>query len=40
VRLFTRNGFDWIDRYPRISAAVAAPGAGIRDDRRGGGVVQ
>jgi bifunctional non-homologous end joining protein LigD len=24
VRLFTRNGFDWSDRYPRISAAVAA----------------
>jgi bifunctional non-homologous end joining protein LigD len=24
VRLFTRNGFDWTDRYPRISAAVAA----------------
>jgi hypothetical protein len=23
VRLFTRNGFDWSDRYPRISAAVA-----------------
>jgi bifunctional non-homologous end joining protein LigD len=24
VRLFTRNGFDWSDRYPRITAAVAA----------------
>jgi bifunctional non-homologous end joining protein LigD len=24
VRLFTRNGFDWTERYPRISAAVAA----------------
>ena len=24
VRLFTRNGFDWSDRYPRISEAVAA----------------
>ena len=24
VRLFTRNGFDWTDRYPRISAAVGA----------------
>jgi bifunctional non-homologous end joining protein LigD len=24
VRLFTRRGFDWTDRYPRISAAVAA----------------
>ena len=24
VRLFTRNGFDWSDRYPRISAAVVA----------------
>jgi ATP-dependent DNA ligase len=24
VRLFTRNGFDWSDRYPRISVAVAA----------------
>src|SRR5450432_1525913 len=23
VRLFTRNGFDWTDRYPRISVAVA-----------------
>jgi bifunctional non-homologous end joining protein LigD len=23
VRLFTRNGFDWSDRYPLISAAVA-----------------
>jgi ATP-dependent DNA ligase len=22
VRLFTRNGFDWTDRYPRISEAV------------------
>jgi ATP-dependent DNA ligase len=27
VRLFTRRGFDWSDRYPRISAAVAALGA-------------
>jgi bifunctional non-homologous end joining protein LigD len=26
VRLFTRNGVDWTDRYPRISAAVAALG--------------
>jgi ATP-dependent DNA ligase len=24
VRLFTRRGYDWTDRYPRISAAVAA----------------
>ena len=24
VRLFTRTGFDWSDRYPRISGAVAA----------------
>jgi ATP-dependent DNA ligase len=24
VRLFTRRGFDWTERYPRISAAVAA----------------
>jgi bifunctional non-homologous end joining protein LigD len=24
VRLFTRNGFDWTERYPRISEAVAA----------------
>src|SRR5476651_2533622 len=24
VRLFTRNGFDWSDRYPLIHAAVAA----------------
>jgi bifunctional non-homologous end joining protein LigD len=24
VRVFTRNGFDWSDRYPRISEAVAA----------------
>ena len=24
VRLFTRNGFDWTERYPRISAAVAS----------------
>jgi ATP-dependent DNA ligase len=24
VRLFTRPGFDWTERYPRISAAVAA----------------
>jgi ATP-dependent DNA ligase len=23
VRLFTRNGFDWTRRYPRVSAAVA-----------------
>jgi hypothetical protein len=23
VRLFTRRGFDWTERYPRISAAVA-----------------
>jgi bifunctional non-homologous end joining protein LigD len=22
VRLFTRNGFDWAERYPRIAAAV------------------
>ena len=24
ARLFTRNGFDWTERYPRISAAVSA----------------
>src|SRR5476651_207929 len=24
VRLFTRNGFDWTDRYPLIREAVAA----------------
>jgi ATP-dependent DNA ligase len=24
VRLFTRNGFDWTDRYPLIRNAVAA----------------
>jgi ATP-dependent DNA ligase len=24
VRLFTRRGFDWTERYPRISTAVAA----------------
>jgi ATP-dependent DNA ligase len=24
VRLFTRNGFDWTERYPRITAAVGA----------------
>jgi bifunctional non-homologous end joining protein LigD len=24
VRLFTRNGFDWTERYPRISESVAA----------------
>src|ERR1700730_2684711 len=24
VRLFTRRGYDWTDRYPRISKAVAA----------------
>jgi bifunctional non-homologous end joining protein LigD len=24
VRLFTRRGFDWTDRYPRIVAAMAA----------------
>ncbi len=24
MRLFTRHGFDWTDRYPRISQAVAA----------------
>jgi ATP-dependent DNA ligase len=24
VSLFTRRGYDWTDRYPRISAAVAA----------------
>src|SRR5580704_4140797 len=24
VRLFTRRGFDWTERYPRISKAVAA----------------
>jgi bifunctional non-homologous end joining protein LigD len=23
VRLFTRRGYDWTERYPRISAAVA-----------------
>jgi len=26
VRLFTRNGFDWSERYPRIRAAMAALG--------------
>jgi ATP-dependent DNA ligase len=26
VSLFTRRGYDWTDRYPRISAAVAACG--------------
>jgi ATP-dependent DNA ligase len=25
VRLFTRRGFDWTERYPRISAAEAHP---------------
>jgi ATP dependent DNA ligase domain len=24
VRLFTRRGFDWTERYPRVSAAVGA----------------
>ena len=24
VRLFTRNGFDWTNRYPRVSEAVTA----------------
>jgi ATP-dependent DNA ligase len=24
VRLFTRRGYDWTDRYPLIRAAVAA----------------
>jgi bifunctional non-homologous end joining protein LigD len=27
VRLFTRRGYDWTDRYPRIGEAVAAIGA-------------
>jgi ATP-dependent DNA ligase len=27
VRLFTRNGFDWTERYPAVSTAVAALGA-------------
>jgi bifunctional non-homologous end joining protein LigD len=27
VRLFTRRGYDWSDRYPRIVQAVAAPRA-------------
>ena len=30
VRLFTRNGFDWSDRYPRISEAVAVRGGVVR----------
>jgi bifunctional non-homologous end joining protein LigD len=25
VRLFTRRGIDWTDRYPSIATAVAAP---------------
>jgi bifunctional non-homologous end joining protein LigD len=26
VRLFTRRGYDWTERYPRIREAVAALG--------------
>jgi hypothetical protein len=39
LRRFTRNGFDWSDRYPHISE-TGGPGRGIGDDRRGGGVVR
>ena len=35
VRLFTRNGHDWTDRYPRIVAA-ALRAVIFRDRRRGG----
>jgi bifunctional non-homologous end joining protein LigD len=27
VRLFTRRGYDWTDRYPAIAAAAATPKA-------------
>jgi bifunctional non-homologous end joining protein LigD len=27
VRLFTRRGYDWTDRYPSIAAAAAKPRA-------------
>jgi bifunctional non-homologous end joining protein LigD len=27
VRLFTRRGYDWTDRYPAIAAAAAKPKA-------------
>jgi ATP-dependent DNA ligase len=31
VRLFTRHGFDWTERYPRLSEAVAALRAAVVD---------
>ena len=37
VRLFTRNGHDWSDRFPLISeAALRNRNSALRDRRRGG----
>ena len=30
VRLFTRRGHDWSDRYPAIAAAAASPSARLK----------
>jgi ATP-dependent DNA ligase len=40
VRLFTRCGYDWTDRYPLIGNAVARHPDGIGGDRRGGGLLR
>jgi ATP-dependent DNA ligase len=37
VRLFTRRGYDWSDRYPLIAKAVAALSGQLGRDRRRGG---
>ena len=40
MRLFTRCGYDWTDRYPLIGNAVARHPDGIGGDRRGGGLLR
>jgi hypothetical protein len=37
VRLFTRRGHDWSERYPAIASAAAKLGQVVHPRRRGGG---
>ena len=38
VRLFTRRGYDWTDRYPGIAVAAASCAPVVHPGRRGGGL--
>jgi ATP-dependent DNA ligase len=40
VRLFTRRGFDWTDRYPLIRDCCGGAADRVRDDRRRGGLLR